>query len=306
MQERVTSGARRAIVARVPDPVLRDVPDTAFLVAAFRARESERPDALFRDPLAARLVGDRVPELVHRMPGSFFGGWSLVIRTVVIDRLIAGALAAGADVVLNLGAGLDTRPYRLDLPASLRWVEVDYPRMLAFKERELADATPRCALERLPADLTVPSERRAAIHGACAGARRVLVLTEGVLPYLENDAVTALAADLAAEPAVQGWITDYFSPQALQVRNRSARHRRILQNAPFRFDPGDWFAFFAERGWAPREMVYLGEEGARLGRPFPMPWWMKLLVGARRLTTPKARRGSFARFVGYALLERRG
>jgi O-methyltransferase involved in polyketide biosynthesis len=38
---------------------IRDVSDTAIWVAYYRARETERPDAMFRDPLARVLVGDR-------------------------------------------------------------------------------------------------------------------------------------------------------------------------------------------------------------------------------------------------------
>ena len=49
--------------------------------------------------------------------------WMTVVRTVVIDRYLQEAIARGVDTVVNLGAGLDTRPYRMTLPASLSWVE---------------------------------------------------------------------------------------------------------------------------------------------------------------------------------------
>jgi len=81
--------------------------------------------------------------------------WMTVVRTVVIDRYLQEAIARGVDTVVNLGAGLDTRPYRMTLPASLSWVEVDMPKIVALKEDRLAGETPRCRLARIAADLSV-------------------------------------------------------------------------------------------------------------------------------------------------------
>src|SRR5262245_42499988 len=120
------------------DSPIQNVADTAFMVAAWRALETERADALFRDSLAARLAGERGRRIIENLPrGTFLGGWSVVIRTCIIDEFIRAAVAGGADTVLNLGAGLDTRPYRMDLPSTLRWVEVDFPHVIELKESTL-------------------------------------------------------------------------------------------------------------------------------------------------------------------------
>src|SRR5436853_7717232 len=98
------------------DATLHHVSDTALWVAHYRAEESARPDALFQDPYAQRLAGERGRRIANAMGRtSKYTRWTLVIRTVVIDRFILEAVAAGADTVLNLGAGLDSRPYRLTL-----------------------------------------------------------------------------------------------------------------------------------------------------------------------------------------------
>ena len=105
---------------------IEHVIDTAFWVASDRALEGERPDALFRDPLAAVLAGEKGRRIAESMPNRRAMTFVMALRTTAIDRLIASAIERGADTVLNLGAGLDTRPYRLQLPASLRWVEADF------------------------------------------------------------------------------------------------------------------------------------------------------------------------------------
>ena len=174
--------------------VIQNVSDTAFMVAGFRAAENERPNPLFRDPLAAKLAGDHDKNILATMPKAFMGAWSVVIRTVIIDNLINQALAEGVDTILNLGAGLDTRPYRMALPKTLRWVEVDYPHVIALKEERLAGEEPYCRLKRIKLDLTDRAARRQFLADMSAEATKVLVLNEGVAPYLtETDVVPTIS-----------------------------------------------------------------------------------------------------------------
>src|SRR5512138_1756219 len=112
------------------DAALRNISDTSRWVAVYRAIESERPDAWFHDPLAARLAGERGREIAKTMEFARKNSWSFVARTVLFDRVVTAAVNEGADMVVNLAAGLDTRPYRMDLPADLPWIEVDLPGLL--------------------------------------------------------------------------------------------------------------------------------------------------------------------------------
>ena len=158
--------------------MINDVSDTAFWVASYRATETERPDALFHDPLAGRLSGERGREIARTMPRTAMTGWTVIMRTLIIDDYITQAVAEGVDTILNLGAGLDTRPYRLNLPPTLRWIEVDYPHLIEFKERELANEKPQVQLERVKIDLANRARRQEFLAGierighAGAGAYR--------------------------------------------------------------------------------------------------------------------------------------
>src|SRR5262249_40175458 len=141
--------------------LIKDVSDTAFWVAHFRAKESARRDALFRDPFAGKLVGDHGRKIAETMSKtSRYTEWAVVSRTVIIDRFILKAVKEGVDAVINLGAGLDTRPYRMDLPAGLEWIEADYPNIIAHKRPLLAADTPRCRLTQVEVDLADASKRR--------------------------------------------------------------------------------------------------------------------------------------------------
>jgi methyltransferase (TIGR00027 family) len=143
-------------------PILESVSDTALLVAYHRAMESARPDALFHDPYAERLAGDRGEEIARRLRWGKRMAWSTITRTVLIDEIVLRLVGEGVETVLNLAAGFDSRPYRLPLLPSLRWVEMDLPPLTAAKIELLKDEKPRCQLERVSVNLADFSERQGA------------------------------------------------------------------------------------------------------------------------------------------------
>jgi methyltransferase (TIGR00027 family) len=284
------------------ETLIANVSDTAFWVAHYRAVETERPDALFRDPLAKVLAGDRGKAIAESMPVSFFTRQALAIRTCVIDDYIRFALAKGIDAVVNLGAGLDTRPYRMDLPSNLLWVEADYPQVVEYKEERLSLESPRCRLERARVNLANANERRELLANIRARTSKVMILTEGVIPYLSAEEVGSLADDLKAIERVLYWIVDYHSPKIARLRRRFGLQRR-MQNAPFRFTPPDWFAFFRENGWYASEVRYLPEEAERLRRPIQIPLRYRLFLRMLELFRSKKQREEFRKLSGYVMLE---
>src|SRR5436305_12155415 len=99
-----------------PDPLVRNVSDTAQWVAYYRAEESDRPDALFRDRYARALAGERGERIAKSQGYDPRNAWPFTARTCLFDQFITEALRGGADLVVNLAAGLDTRPYRMAPP----------------------------------------------------------------------------------------------------------------------------------------------------------------------------------------------
>ncbi|MBC7794268.1 MAG: class I SAM-dependent methyltransferase [Clostridia bacterium] len=281
------------------EPLIHHVSETALWVASYRAEETERPDALFHDPLAGVLAGERGRQIAAEMQGSRMTGYSVVIRTCIIDELLRERLADGADLVLNLGAGLDTRPYRLELPKELIWIEVDYPHMLAMKEEKLAAETPRCDLRRTAVDLSDKNARESFIASTAKLGNNIVVLTEGVIPYLSPGEVTTLANDLRKYPNYRFWILDYYA-RSVHRYLRNPKRVKQMGDSAFKFFVDDWHAFFANLGWRAKEVRYYILEGRKLGRSLPVPWFIKLAI---RFTSKKKRvKGSMSS--GYALLER--
>jgi methyltransferase (TIGR00027 family) len=281
--------------------LIGDVSDTAYWIAHLRSVETQRPDALFRDPLAGLLAGERGKDIANSMPHPYATRWAIVMRTYIIDAFIRQAIREGADAVLNLGAGLDTRPYRMDLPASLMWIEADYPHVIEYKQKRLSGEKPGCHLMRTKCDLADDTARRLLLADANARAKKLLVVTEGVVPYLSTEEVSSLAVDLRKLDHVRYWLVDYFSAELLKLRQRRIGNR--MQNAPFKFAPSDWFDFFKERGWRPRETRYLADEAHRLGRRMDLPVLAILVTKARQMFMSKARREKLRKFAGYIMFE---
>jgi methyltransferase (TIGR00027 family) len=281
------------------ETILNDVSDTALWVAVYRARETERADALFRDPLAAKLAGERGQQIEGKMSHSHYVEWSVVIRTHIIDGYIESLIKEGLDTVVNIGAGLDTRPYRMNLPEGLRWIEIDFPHMIALKNERLAADKPGCRLERVGLDLSNEGERARILAKINSEGRNILAITEGVTPYLSNDDVASLAKALRAQPNFRHFITDYNSPKLQRYLN-NPRRKKEMQNAPFIFNPPNWYEFYAKQGWRVREMKYIGVESEKLGRAAPHPWWVKLLF---KTVVPTAEKLESMQMNGYALLE---
>lgn len=243
------------------------ISDTARWVATYRARESARPDAIFRDPFAQRLAGAEGERIVASMPRGEAMSWAFVVRTAVIDEMLLAAIARDQiDLVINLAAGLDARPWRLTLPSELRWVDVDLPDILAYKREVLADETPRCRYESVAIDLRDLEGRRALFARLGEESRRVMVLAEGLLIYLTEDDVRSLARDLRSIPSIRGWIIDLLSPQLLQLMQRGWGRTVARADAPFLFAPASGTGFFATAGWVEGEYRESHEEARRLNR----------------------------------------
>ncbi|MES1195492.1 MAG: class I SAM-dependent methyltransferase, partial [Steroidobacter sp.] len=128
-------------------------------------------------------------------------------------------------------------------------------------------------------------------------ARSVIVLSEGLLMYLDPQVVNDLADDLRKMGNIHYWIQDYYSGQMRDGRMRPWRER--MKAAPFKFQPADWLHFFTSRHWQVAERILLADEARRLGRRPPFPWWRMLMF---MLTLPSIRKRMQER-AGYGMFK---
>ena len=248
------------------NPPVRNVSDTARWVAYFRARETQRPDALFHDPFAERLAGERGFEIANTLPQGNKHEWAWVARTYLFDQFLSREIHGGVDMVVNLAAGLDARPYRMELPETLQWVEVDFPEIVSYKENILGSEKPKCHMERVSLDLSEVLGRRTFFAALDRRAKNIVVMTEGLLIYFASEEVASLARDLAAGEHFKSWVIDLASPGQLKLMQRSTGKQLSEANAAFKFGPQEGAKFFIPHGWEPKDTQGFLNTAAQLGR----------------------------------------
>lgn len=248
------------------DELIRNISDTALWVAVFRAMETDRGDAVFRDPFARRLAGTRGEEIMQSIKPSQRYAWSYTARTHLIDTFVKQEIERGADTVIDLAAGLDARPYRMPLPASLRWVDIDLPDILEYKASILKSEKPACRVEQIPLDLADRAARRKVFEELGRTSKRTLIISEGLLVYLDAAEVRELARDLAAQASFGRWATDLTNPALLKMLQRQVGSRLGQAGAPLKFGPAEGPRFFESCGWRPIAVRGMLHTAAKLGR----------------------------------------
>jgi methyltransferase (TIGR00027 family) len=256
---------------------IQHVSDTAMWIAAYRAQETERSDAVFKDPLAAKLAGPRGFAMVRTTPFTDSMAFAMVVRTSAIDRLVLSAIAKGVDTVINIGAGLDTRPYRMPLPPSLSWIEVDFQSTIDYKNQMLAEDRPVCKLQRIACDLSHDDERRSLFRKLGAETSNALIITEGVIGYLTNEQAKNLSEDLYAVPSFRYWIMDHTQGR-LRKNRMTKKLRTKLVHAPLQFKEKYPLEFFGRQGWKVDENIFILDEADRFGRKPPLHFPFNLLM----------------------------
>lgn len=218
----------------------------------------------------------------------------MVVRTKLMDDLVLASVQDGCDCVLNLAAGLDTRPYRLALPAALSWIEADLPGMVEEKNKLLAGEKPACRLSREPIDLADPKQRSALLDRVVRDSKQVLTISEGLLIYLDEDEIRSIGQELGARPAVRWWLLDVSSPAILQMMQRGMGEN--LANAPLKFAPAAGVGFFEALGWKARDIREVFQEAVRFRR---VPFFLRpfaLLPNPKPREPGKARWSAVVRF----------
>ncbi len=174
--------------------------------------------------------------------------------------------------------------------------------MIEYKKKLLITEQPNCSLEYISLDLADGDKRRALLAELAGRGTDLLVLTEGVIPYLTETQVGELASELHSHPSFKNWIAEYFDKE-IYGYFKNPKRMKMMKNAPFLFLPNDWFGFFRKHGWAPGEIKYTVEESEKLKRDMPTPWWVYLFYILRPFMK-KEKFYKFKRFTAYVRFER--
>ncbi|MEV5595079.1 SAM-dependent methyltransferase [Streptomyces sp. NPDC052496] len=261
------------------------VGQTALFVAWMRQLESDRPDALFRDPLAATMltalaedpVLADVAEVIQQTHTSARGFPAyFAVRTRFFDDAVLAATRGGIRQVVTLAAGVDGRTVRLDLPAGTRWFEVELPEMTAFKDAlvERSGLPLTCERHGVAADLR--GDWQSPLRAAGFDPEQPTAwLIEGLLMYLTQDAGDAILAGLTELSAPGSRLMlEHLKAAMLTEEGRPVRERVEEQGASWLSARDDLASWTGGHGW--QTEVHAGDD-PRIGHgrtvaPLPACW----------------------------------
>ncbi|MFD8686068.1 class I SAM-dependent methyltransferase [Streptomyces sp. NPDC059651] len=252
---------------------------TAVGVARVRALENEREDALFRDPLAQAfatagglwphsppLPGDEAARR-RRLAVSF----SIVIRTKFLDDLLQQASASGIRQVVLLGAGMDSRAFRMNWPEGTRLFEIDTAAPLDFKASVLRQERAVARCERITGAVDLredwPATLTAAGHNP---ALPTVWIAEGLLIYLPEEAVELLLARISAQSAAGSRIGLTLGSRGVIERFGADAVPGSAASMWVSEMPDDPVGWLAGHGWEAHSYT-LRERAAAYGRPISTP-----------------------------------
>ena len=268
---------------------------TALVTAYSRAQESREAERLFEDPLAATFItavhgsgqetGAEFPRLGPAEDNGSSTLWNafrfyFTQRTPFYDRQVLAAVEAGCRQVVMLGAGLDSRAYRLGLAADITFFEVDRELTFTFKHDVLDrnNAVPTCDRIPVAADITA-GVSAALLTAGFDPAVPTLWVAEGLLMYFTRDQADALLDEISALSAPESrFAGEYFSRPwekadvdygTLDAGDQSVWDLllRSFRYGPAGDHPRDWLS---AHGWTLREATTVAEVGERTGRPIPV------------------------------------
>ncbi|MFI1798867.1 class I SAM-dependent methyltransferase [Streptomyces sp. NPDC020379] len=253
---------------------------TAVGVARVRALETAREDPLFRDPLALAFAaaggvgpGSPLPERGSEAERRRRLGvaTSIIIRTKFLDDLLNRATEAGIRQVVLLGAGMDSRAFRMDWPPATRLFEVDTAEPLSFKASVLRQegAVPGC--ERITVAVDLREDWPAAL--AAAGhdpALPTVWIAEGLLIYLPEDAVELLLDRVGRLSATGSRMGLTLGSRGVLARFAGDAARGSAASMWVWEMPEDPVGWLSGLGWD-AEAFTLRDRAAAYGRPISTP-----------------------------------
>jgi len=229
------------------------IAQTALWVAAERARESEKPDALFKDPFARKLAGEEGFEMIKKMEMSNPNAkYRVIIRTKFIDDLLMKSCKDIVNIqIVNIACGCDCRPYRLAIPNTTKFFELDFLEVIIWKKELLKEEKPSCILNSISTDLSNINWVKDLIREGFDPNLPSFWIVEGLLGYLKDEEQNKLLGSISSISAKDSQVVGtMISETCMQSEETSAQRQKMAEHgSPFQFGTNHPESFWANHGW---------------------------------------------------------
>ena len=255
LKRSLTSDFVFIIMAEIQDKVSL----TSQYMAAVRAVENKRADRLFSDPFAQKLAGEKImSEIAPAIKKYEDRGRPVVaVRTRFFDDFLMSSSVSGIRQVVILGAGMDTRAFRLPWHPDTHLYELDQPEVIQLKESLLNVTSAKCYRDSISIDLRQDWSKKLIVQGFETSSPSIWLL-EGLLYYLNPADVRILLntiSDLSTDGSMLG--ADLLNEKMRQSDNGFAKYWESGCDEPEKF--------LEQFGWQ-ASVVQYGDDTASFGR----------------------------------------
>eukprot|EP00929_Paragymnodinium_shiwhaense_P051107 TRINITY_DN25730_c0_g2_i1.p1 TRINITY_DN25730_c0_g2~~TRINITY_DN25730_c0_g2_i1.p1 ORF type:complete len:279 (-),score=54.43 TRINITY_DN25730_c0_g2_i1:429-1265(-) len=248
------------------DAARKAVSSTALGVCALRAVESQKPvqERLIFDPFAALLSGESMLSLPWvSTTGKTKDFWVdfLAVRTRWIDDLLASP--SPAQLVI-LGAGLDSRAYRLPALRNVPVYELDFPEVLHAKTALLAESEPLADRKAVAANLGTDDWATTVMNAGFQRTKPSVWLLEGLTGYLTEAELSTLLDKVATLATAGSRMVVTFVGKDMQ-KQVTSMHKLFIN------DEAEAGKLLGKHGWCAEETLAVSAIAQRLERTAHMP-----------------------------------
>jgi methyltransferase (TIGR00027 family) len=278
---------------------------TAFGAATARLMEQYEPveTRLFTDAILSHLTSPVTDFLIGFKPirrlmfklfdnqtDGIYG--SQVCRTRYIDEKIQAALDSGIEQILILGAGFDTRAYRMKMDAQVKVFETDLARVQQYKTEKLSKflgALPK-HVTYIPVDFNTQELADVLKENQFDFQKPTFIIWEAVTQYITADAVNKNFRFMASLPAGSSVVFTYVLESVVKKQSKIKGANELMEFFEKRNSP--WL-FGIEPVALPG---YLKQFGLLLTEDVGANWYQQKYLGPinRKLNVTEIERAAFA------------
>lgn len=240
---------------------MNPISNTAYYCCGVRMEDAERTPSLCNDHFARRFMDERGLRIYEPFRAEKLPNISNIVRCRIIDDFVRDELGKDPGTrVVTIGAGFDTRPYRL---SGGDWIEIDEPQIIQYKNERLPVAESLNPLRRMSIDFSTDS--LAAKLGTVATDKPVVVVMEGVFMYLEAAPIGDTLRDIKSRFPRHVLLCDLMNRAFLEKAAQSVHSKLAAAGAPFTERPDDPADIFRRNGYAETANVPMFRRAMELG-----------------------------------------
>ena len=248
---------------------MKPVSNTAFYCCGLRMEDVKRPNPICGDTYAEVFMDERGRAFFAQFAKETRPNSSNLVRHRVIDDILRADLASDPDRrIVTIGAGFDTRPYRLD---GGRWTELDAPELIAYKNERLPASEAKNALVRIPIDFDSQKLADVLAQHDLATDDPVVVVIEGVLLYLDVATIRELLETLRRSFPNHRVVCDLMTRIMLERYARSIQQKLVGADTPLNATEENPADLFTRAGYTHVTKVSLAEMMVRFDMPGAIP-----------------------------------